>query len=434
MRNFSGLWKNSLIFLIGSLVAGFGGYVFQLLLGRFLSVEEYGEFESLFSLLSIFSVPTAAASFLAVKYSSFLLTNKKTEDIWNLAALFGKHFLIFGFLFFAVFIIAAPVILKFLKINNFSVILVFGFLVWFGFFNSSSKGFLQGFQNFKYLSLTSVFEVFLKIIFAWATIYLGFGILGVFSSILLASFLSFLFSLIPFKKFRPKIVVMNFSGLNLKQSGGYLNIFKSFGFLSFDNNVVKYIFLSFFSLLSFSTIHSLDIVLVKHFFSAFQAGMYGALSVAGKIILFVVSPIASVMLPMINEAGGVGENKDLLKKSVFLTFGCGAVILSFFWFFPDFIIRKFFGDKYIAAVPYLFWYGLAMFLASFVNLLTIFALFFQKKFGVAAVGFGVILQAVLVFWFHQSFGQIIFAVLVSLAVSLLFLSACFVNFFRVEQT
>ena len=47
--------------------------------------------------------------------------------------------------------------------------------------------------------------------------------------------------------------------------------------------------------------HNIDVILVKHYFSADEAGHYAALSQLGKIIIFGTGAIASVMFPLVVE-------------------------------------------------------------------------------------------------------------------------------------
>ncbi len=54
------LLQNSIIFFIGSLFAGFGSYLYQLFMGRMLSVEDFGTLAALLSFFALVSVPAGA--------------------------------------------------------------------------------------------------------------------------------------------------------------------------------------------------------------------------------------------------------------------------------------------------------------------------------------------------------------------------------------
>jgi len=53
---------NSLIFFIGSFLVGIGSYLYQFLTARMLTVEVYGELQSLLAILAVIGIPIGVIS------------------------------------------------------------------------------------------------------------------------------------------------------------------------------------------------------------------------------------------------------------------------------------------------------------------------------------------------------------------------------------
>src|SRR3990167_6317884 len=56
-----------------------------------------------------------------------------------------------------------------------------------------------------------------------------------------------------------------------------------------------------FQSLALTSLYTIDLILVKHFFSGTEAGIYSAASTLSKIILFGTAPIVGVMFPLISK-------------------------------------------------------------------------------------------------------------------------------------
>jgi O-antigen/teichoic acid export membrane protein len=105
----------------------------------------------------------------------------------------------------------------------------------------------------------------------------------------------------------------------------------------------------------------LDVVLVKHYFDATTAGLYSATSLIGKVFLFVLGVLPAVILPRAASQRVLGtssRNSLVLALALSaLTSGAGLLLLMGF---PQVIVRAMVGGDYLAIVPYLLEYALAM--------------------------------------------------------------------------
>jgi O-antigen/teichoic acid export membrane protein len=120
----------------------------------------------------------------------------------------------------------------------------------------------------------------------------------------------------------------------------------------------------------FVLIFNLDVIFAKILFGAEIAGKYSVASLIGKIILFIVSSICTVMLPVSSEKYLRGnDTRNVLKK----TLGLALIVCIFgmlaFLLFPKLILSILFGSRYISIYNILFYVGAGF---SFISLLNIF--------------------------------------------------------------
>ena len=120
-----------------------------------------------------------------------------------------------------------------------------------------------------------------------------------------------------------------------------------------------------------TSLYSTDVILVRHFFPGYEAGLYASLAVLGKIIFYASSAIAVVIFPVLSERTAKGEKGT---KLIFIALaGVTAVSIAItllYVAFPQFIIRMFFGSSYIQAAPLLGLFGIFLMLYSMGNMLT----------------------------------------------------------------
>jgi O-antigen/teichoic acid export membrane protein len=113
-----------------------------------------------------------------------------------------------------------------------------------------------------------------------------------------------------------------------------------------------------------------DVVIVKHFFDATQAGIYSAASLGGKILFFLVGFIPTVLLPQAADRHARGERTQgvLLASCCMLGFLAVCGLLSF-RVLGIVLLHALVGHAYDAAQELLIWYGSAMALLALTNVL-----------------------------------------------------------------
>jgi len=155
-------------------------------------------------------------------------------------------------------------------------------------------------------------------------------------------------------------------------------------------------------------LYNLDIILVKHFFTAELAGHYAALALIGHIIFFIVGPLAAVMFPFASAARATQKQPNfVLKKSLGMSVFIGLAGLIIYFLCPNLIIKIIVGANYLNLAPYLGWFGLSMLLFSLISLLSQYFLSINKTGFVYFLGMAVFLQILFIALWHQNLWQII---------------------------
>jgi len=396
---------SSAIFFGGSLLASAGNYLFHFLMARMLAIETYGELQSLIAVFVIIGIPVTALSTVLVKYTADFKAKQQLGKVFSLLSFFTKKALFIGIIFLVVFLIFNGYIANFLKLTSGLpvMILAISFLVVFP--RSINYGIIRGLEKFKSASIVLVAEVFLKIVLAVLLVKIGLTLNGVVGAVVLAGVISYFISFFPlrylFKEKKEKIET---------------------------RKILRYFSPTFFVLLFITLLYNMDVVLVKHFFSAKTAGEYGALAIIGRIIFFIGGPIVSVMFPMTASAyTSKSSSAKIFKKSIILVSLVGLVALVFYFIFPNFVIKMLVGSKFLAIGKFLGWFGIAMFLCSLVNLFLQYFLSIGKTKCVYLVVTGVLLEIVLISVFHNSLWQVIFIMNSVMFLTLMLLVGYFVK-------
>jgi O-antigen/teichoic acid export membrane protein len=175
-------------------------------------------------------------------------------------------------------------------------------------------------------------------------------------------------------------------------------------------------------------INNCDIVLVKHFFMAREAGLYAAVAMVGRVIFSFSSAVVNSMFPLV--AGTPGEErKDLrvIATSLLLVMGTGSLLAIGLSVAPAWIWTRFFGAGFEIAGRYNLPYLLALYaITTIVYSLSVVIITFEMSYKIANTSWvqlafsGVVIAAIC--RFHSSLRQVILVQLVLMGVLLIFVA------------
>jgi O-antigen/teichoic acid export membrane protein len=244
-------------------------------------------------------------------------------------------------------------------------------------------------MKFKLISLLNTIGGLIKLLVGVVLVILGFKVFSGLLAILLMSIGVFVIAFIPLSFLLGKPAAKNVH-VPIKE-------------------IFKYSLPSFVAVLFLTAFTSVDVILVKHFFSSRDGGFYAGLSLIGKVIFYFTGPIPLVMFPLLVKKHHQGEKfHNLFYLALLLVLLPSVAITGFYFLFPKFVIDLFLGGRdYLAVTPYLGFFGIYLTIFSMLYVCVNFFLSINKTRIVFPVTIAAISQIVLIYLYHSNFYQVI---------------------------
>jgi O-antigen/teichoic acid export membrane protein len=348
------LFSGSAIMVFGTNLANFIAYLYHVVIGRLLGPSSYGE---LSAILSILAIIYASFNFLGLVIVKFVSASEKKElnGLFTWFAKKSRYAAIGAFLILTLLSVQLGQFLHIETRTTFLVAPIVGLAV----FSFVYRSFLQGLLKFKEVVIASNMDMLIRLIIGVILIKLGFSVFGTVVGILTSTFTVYLLLRQFLKDFRVREV-------------GDIEFTKS-------EHVLKYAIPTIIATIAVNSMFSMDVVLVKHFFDAHDAGIYSSLSTLGKIIFYAVVPISTVMFPIISKRHASGAKyKKILLISIAMTFAIALAVNVVYKLFPGPAIGILFGSKFLEGRSILSRFGIFMMVFSLDSLLVNFLLSTEK--------------------------------------------------------
>jgi O-antigen/teichoic acid export membrane protein len=390
----SSMLRGSAVLWVGMMAANMSNYLFHLLMGRFLGPVNYGVLASIVSILYYLMVPTTTITTIVMKFTAEYQVEGTPGKTHSLFKRLTKQLLIVSVVLFGLMLVASPLISRFLKIESAWPMVILSFMVLGTYLLPINRGVLQGLQKFGTLSANLFLETVLKLVVGIGLVLAGYMVNGAIFGIVAAMFAAYALSFIPMRKI-----------LAAHESAAVAL-----------GSVWRYSIPVFITLFCLNSYYSIDIILVKHFLSPVEAGLYSGLSILGKIVVFASLAIVGVMFPIV--AGRHKSNQKhggiLVSTLSLVTLVSGAIVIGYAAA-PHLVISILFGDKFLGVAPYLGAFGLAMLLLALSTALANYFLAIDRTGGVPILVTVAIAQVILLVLFHDSLTHIVGVMLVSMA-------------------
>lgn len=383
-------------------------YLYHVLMGRILGPVNYGTLASLYSIIYLIGIVPISASVAIVKFISSAKNQNEVSSIYSSL----KRFVFFiALVTLVILFVASPVIARFLNINNFWLVSLVSLILFFILLALVNQATSQGLLKFFGSVGPSLVSALIKLILGVILVLLGWSVFGAMVGVVMASFISYLFSFWFLRRF-------------LKERKTYSYDLRPF---------LKYSFPVLIQALAFTSLFTTDVILVKHFLPAFQAGIYAALSTLGKIIYFAASPITATMFPIVSRRKASGEGyRKIFLVSFAVTVLLSVAIVLFYWLFPNIAIGVLYGKAYLSAKTELVWMGIFILFYTLSYLLVNFSLSLGKVKIIVIPLFFSLIQIPTIWFFHKSILQVIQISLV-LSVLLFLMLALYLGYNRLGK-
>lgn len=276
-----------------------------------------------------------------------------------------------------------------------------------------NNGFIQGLHDFKLLSIIIILASFFKYIFSVIFVYFEPSVHGVLFGFLLTG-----------------ISVGGFSYFILKRR--YINKWQIEEFPGEKRKISNYLLPMVLSNALFGTLTQIDVVLVKHFFTAFDAGIYSSAAVMGKVVMYLPAAMIFSLFPIVSAENARDKNTlHILFKAIILNILLSGAGVALLYFFPKFIITFFFGQKYLVAVDIVGFFAVAMFSVGLITILMNYFLALGEVRFVFALFGSVLMEVTGIYFYHQTLKQVLFMILIAGLFSLIVFS--FFVFFEYKK-
>ena len=399
---------------LGSIIGNILAFLFNLFLARTLSYADYAIFASLLSVITLASIPAGSINTVIVKFATNLFAKNEISKLKTLYLFFFKLVLGIALFISILFVLFSTPFKNYLHIENAWYIIVAGFVVSSTYLVTLNNAFLQSLLKFKFISFLNIFGNIIKIIVGIVLVILGLKAFGALGALFSMTIGMYLVAYMPLKTILKQKTAENKIALNITQ-------------------MISYAVPASIAVISLTSFTSVDVILVKHFFPAHEAGFYAGLSLIGKVIFYFTAPIPLVMFPLIVKRHSIGKNYvNLLLLALLLVFVPSFTVTIFYFLFPSLVVNIFLGGRdYQEIAQYLGMFGIFITLFSMLNVCVNFFLSIGNIKATSIVIFGAILQIVLLTLFHDNFAQVI---QISIAVCLMVLVGFLWNFYRLSKS
>jgi O-antigen/teichoic acid export membrane protein len=302
-----GVLSGSAIMLVSSVFVGVMNLVYNFAVAHKLGAGQFGHASAIYTVLMLLSSVTLSFQLLCSKFVARSDSESERIAIYNLL---HRRSWLGGLGVGVVLLSGSSVISHYLNLPSPLLVRVLAVGTVFYVPLGTRRGFMQGTYDFVPLALNFSLEAVVKLVGAVVLMSAGYSVEGVVGAIS-ASLVVAYFVAIPRKHRFGKVQQTTLrAGM---EEGVQAVIF-------FIGQVI---------------INNLDIVLVKHFFDATQAGVYAAIALIGRVVYMLSWSVVSSMFPF--SAGvrsSAKEGRTVLTTALLLASGISGLFIFAAWLMP----------------------------------------------------------------------------------------------------
>jgi O-antigen/teichoic acid export membrane protein len=378
--------SGSVVLLSGSTLATAINLAYNVAVARFLGPIGFGHATAVYTLLTLISAVTLSFQITSAK----VVAQQGTVSVEGRDAVYRQlHRIawVCGVLVALLLIAFRAQITSYLNLPSTTLITLLAVGATFYVPLGSRRGYIQGAYGFKSLAKNLVLEGAVRLIGSLLMIGLGFGVIGVIGANAAAVAIAYL-AIAP--KLAGKISNPLGFGLALREI--------SQAVVFFSGQVL---------------INNCDIMLVKHFFVAEEAGLYAAVAMVGRVTFSFSQAVVNSMFPVVAGSGEEErKNLSLIATSLGLVLAVGCAFALALRITPAWIWTRFFGSSFQIAGAHGFPYLLALYaITTVIYSLSVVIITYEMSYKIANTSWlqlvfsGVVIAGIC--RFHDSLEQVI---------------------------
>lgn len=379
------LTGSALLFVSATLVNA-GNYLFNLLMGRWFGPAAFADISLVVTLFLVMSFITAGLQTPAARFGALYAADHDWQGLADVRRWAKRRAAWIAAGLMAALIAGSGLWAQFFGAASHWMFVIFGVFIPFYILQGVDRGLLQGRTRFGWLAVTYQVEMWARLILSLGLALLGLGVNGAVLGIGLSFVAAWLVAQRVGKDLPPAQTlaadvskeIMLFTGPVLVAQLGQILINNS------------------------------DILIVRRFFVAEEAGAYAALALIGRMVFFATWSIVTAMFPIVAQRFRRGEaHRPLFYLSLGIVLGGSLLIVAVTVFFPTQIVRLLFGDAYLAIAPLLWVYAVATMFYALANVVINYRLSIGSTGGTyLAIVAGVAQVATLWVW-HTTLAQVV---------------------------
>lgn len=394
--------SGSVVLLSGSTLSVVINLAYNVSVAHFLGPKGFGNANALYTILTLISAITLSFQIITAK---IIAQQGETSSRDTAYRTLHRGSWVCGLLVALLLLAFQSQITTYLDLPGKTLVMILAVGAAFYVPLGSRRGYIQGAYGFRKLAANLVLEGVMRLLGSLFMISFGFDVEGVIvaNSVAMA---------VAYFAIAPKLDLTAINPLTLRtafQEVSHATVF-------FTGQVL---------------INNSDIVLVKHFLPAREAGLYAAIAMVGRVIFSGSQAIVNSMFPVV--AGSNAEerkNLSLIGTALLSVLAVGAAVTVGLAITPDWLWTTLFGSEFKILGPHGFPYLLALYAATtVVYCLSVVVMTYEMSYKIANTAwFQLLFSGVLIAGiskYHESLQQVIMVQLVLLACFLILVAVPF---------
>lgn len=303
--------------LVGSGLVSAVNFGYNVAVARMLGPADFGHAAAAVTLLMLVSAITLAFQLVCAKFVAKNESDRAKSAVYSTLLRRAWHV---GLALGSLLILCSSPMAHYLRLPSPSLVVMLALGISFYIPLGVKRGGLQGICSFQKLTINFILEALVRFLGAIVLIKAGLGVNGAVGAIAASVVLAYFLPATPRQLEQPPE-----AGLPASFREGMQAI------VFFVGQVI---------------INNVDILLVKHFFAADQAGLYAAIALVGRVVYFFSWSVMSAMFPISAQTRADKQDSSVLVVPLMLVVAISVVFACALGAFPDFVLRAVFGNGF----------------------------------------------------------------------------------------
>jgi O-antigen/teichoic acid export membrane protein len=381
--------RKSAIFFVGSLIVAFLNYLYYPVLGRWLTLEDFGEVQAILALATQMTMILAAFTLATVHAS---VNHEAGQERQAIVRTLRRAALAVVAISFGLLLLSAHLLANTFQFEGPVVFAALAILLVTTTVFSTRQGVLQGQGKFFQVSIGNILVSAGRILFALLAIWFGGRAFGAVFGMVLA-----------------QLVALGFVVFITRRGDATQPVDPEAFLLTRERQAQELGYVAFVALImAFVTaLYNIDVLIVKHWFSPEIAGAYSGIATVAKIVFFMTSPFAAVLLSAIKRHDTVEHRRKIFLKAFLLVLFVGGGVASGFGLWPAFFVQHLMGSRYLPYAHLLPGLVLAFYFACLTNVNAYLGLALRRHSLIFSTIFGSVLLLFLAWFRHANLEQVV---------------------------